>query len=145
MIYMKLNLCNTVHRWLSVQYNNKKTTFWVFIQLIRWARCDLYYIFTVIDSYRQKKKKKQTREWEGMGVILPGVERWGFPPSFFVGLGREEIKVCDAFWKQEMSPWSNAPPGLRTRSQILTFSHYLGSTHILNAFGRIQMSHFNLD
>ncbi len=32
-----------------------------------------------------------------------------------------------------------------TRSQRLTFSHYLGSTHILNAFGRIQMSHFNLD
>ncbi len=26
-----------------------------------------------------------------------------------------------------------------TRSQRLTFSHYLGSTHILNAFGRIQM------
>ncbi len=37
----------------------------------------------------------------------------GFSPSFFVGLGREEIKVCDAFWKQEMSPWSNVPPGLR--------------------------------
>ena len=28
---------------------------------------------------------------------------------------------------------------------LLCFSHYLGSTHILNAFGRIQMSHFNLD
>ncbi len=56
-------------------------TFWVFIQLIRWARCDLYYIFTVIDSYRQKKKKQQHgsgREWE---VILPGVER-DFPPVF---------------------------------------------------------------
>ncbi len=39
--------------------------------------------FTVIDSYRQKKKKKkQHREWEGMGVILPGVER-DFPPVFF--------------------------------------------------------------
>ncbi len=37
----------------------------------------------------------------------------GFSSSFFVGLGREEIKVCDAFWKQEMSPWSNVPPGLR--------------------------------
>ncbi len=36
-----------------------------------------------------------------MGVILPGVER-DFPPVFFVGLGREEIKVCDAFWKQEI-------------------------------------------
>ena len=42
--------------------------------------------------------------------------------------------VCDAFWKQEMSPWSNAPPGLKPVR-----------THILNAFGRIQMSHFNLD
>ncbi len=28
-----------------------------------------------------KKKKKKTREWEGMGVILPGVER-DFPPVF---------------------------------------------------------------
>ncbi len=79
-----------------------------------------------------------------MGVILPGVER-DFPPVFFVGLGREEIKVCDAFWKQEMSPWSNAPPGLRNPFSKTYFSHYLGSTHILNAFGRIQMSHFNLD
>jgi len=76
----------------------------------------------------------------------------GFSSSFFVGLGREEIEVCDAFWKQEMSPWSNAPPGLRNpfilnklKAKRLTFSHYLGSTHILNAFGRIQMSHFNLD
>ncbi len=79
-----------------------------------------------------------------MGVILPGVER-DFPPVFFVGLGREEIKVCDAFWKQEMSPWSNAPPGLRNPFSKTYFNHYLGSTHILNAFGRIQMSHFNLD
>ncbi len=81
-----------------------------------------------------------------MGVILPGVERDGIFPSFFVGLGREEIKVCDAFWKQ-----AKQTPGLKrhlaweTRSQRLTFSHYLGSTHVLNAFGRIQMSHFNLD
>ncbi len=62
-------------------------TFWGFIQLIRWARCDLYYIFTVIDSYRQKKKKTTTREWEGMGVILPGVERDGIFPQFFRGIG----------------------------------------------------------
>ncbi len=47
-----------------------------------------------------------------MGVILPGVER-DFSPVFSWVLGREEIQVCDAFWKQEMSPWSNAPPGLR--------------------------------
>ncbi len=47
-----------------------------------------------------------------MGVILPGVER-DFPPVFSWDWDWEEIKVCDAFWKQEMSPWSNAPPGLR--------------------------------
>ncbi len=82
---MKFNLCNTVHnRWLSVQYNNKNDI-WVFIQLIRWARCDLYYMFTVIDSYRQKKKKQQHgsgREWESFfrewnGIIL----------QFFRGIG----------------------------------------------------------
>ncbi len=33
--------------------------------------------------------------------------------SVQLGIGWEEIKVCDAFWKQEMRPWSNAPPGLR--------------------------------
>ncbi len=40
---------------------------------------DDLHIFTVIDSYRQKNKKTTTQEWEGMGVILPGVER-DFPP-----------------------------------------------------------------
>ncbi len=49
--------------------------------------CDLYYIFTVIDSYRQKNKNKTTREWEGMGVILPGVERDGIFLQFFRGIG----------------------------------------------------------
>ncbi len=69
----------------------------VFIQLIRWARCDLYYIFTVIDSYRQKKKKKtQHREWRGNGSHSSGSGTEDFPPVFR-GLGREEIKVCDAF------------------------------------------------
>ncbi len=29
-----------------------------------------------------------------MGVILPGVERDGIFPSFFMGLGREEIIFC---------------------------------------------------
>ncbi len=43
----------------------------------------------------------------GNGSHSPGVER-DFSSSFFVGLGREEIKVCDAFLEQEMSPWSNA-------------------------------------
>ncbi len=61
---------------------------WVFIQLIRWARCDLYYIFTVIDSYRQKKKKKKKhgtgREWESFFREWNGT---GFSPSFFRGIG----------------------------------------------------------
>ncbi len=70
----------------SVQYNNKKTTFWVFIQLIRWARCDLYYIFTVIDSYRQKKKKKKQH---GSGRELESFFRkWnGIFLQFFRGIG----------------------------------------------------------
>ncbi len=37
----------------------------------------------------------------------------GFSSRFFVGLGREEIQVCDAFWKQEMNPWSNEKPVLK--------------------------------
>ncbi len=74
--------------------------------------CDLYYIFTVIDSYRQKKQKNNNTGVGGNGSHSSR-SGTGFSPSFFVGLGREEIKVCDAFWKQEMSPWSNAPPGLR--------------------------------
>ncbi len=141
MIYMKFNLCI---RWLSVQYNNKKRTFWVFIQLIRWARCDLYYIFTVIDSYRQKKKKNNNTGVGGNGSHSSG-SGTGFSSSFFVGLGREEIKVCDAFGNRRWAPGLMRHLAWETRSQRLTFSHYLGSTHILNAFGRIQMSHFNLD
>ncbi len=50
------------------------------------SKNDLYYIFTVIDSY-QKKKTTTTREWEGMGVILPGVERDGISPQFSRGIG----------------------------------------------------------
>ncbi len=51
--------------------------------------------FTVIDSYRQKKQQQQQhgsgREWESFFREWNGT---GFSPSFFVGLGREEIKVC---------------------------------------------------
>ncbi len=67
-------------------------TFWVFIQLIKWARCDLYYIFTVIDSYQKKK----TREWEGMGVIFPGVER-DFPPVFLWDWDGKRLKFVMHF------------------------------------------------
>ncbi len=35
----------------------------------------------------KEKKKKPTREWEGMGVILPGVERDGIFLQFFRGIG----------------------------------------------------------
>ncbi len=48
--------------------------------------------FNVTDRFRQKKTT--TREWEGMGVILPGVDGTGFSPSFFVGLGRDGINFC---------------------------------------------------
>ncbi len=50
-------------------------------------RDDLYYIFTVIDSYRQKKKKKKKkhgsgREWESF------FREWnGIFPQFFRGIG----------------------------------------------------------
>ncbi len=91
MIHMKFNLC--IIRWLSVQYNNKKRL-WVFIQLIRWARCDLYYIFTVIDSYRQKKNNNTGVGGNGSHSSGSGT---GFSSSFFVGLGREEIKVVMHF------------------------------------------------
>ncbi len=61
---------------------------------------------------KKKKKKKQHGSEREIRSHFSG-SGTGFSSSFFVGLGREEIKVCDDFWKQEMSPWSNAPPGLR--------------------------------
>ncbi len=54
---------------------------------MRFTHCHYWHTFG-------EKKKKPTREWEGMGVILPGVERDGIFPQFFVGLGREEINFC---------------------------------------------------
>ncbi len=35
----------------------------------------------------KKTKNNPTREWEGMGVILPGVERNGIFLQFFRGIG----------------------------------------------------------
>ncbi len=73
-------------------HNDKKLHLFCFIQL-RWARCDLYYIFTVTGRFWPKK----TREWEGMGVILPGVEQFfrrigTALDIFFVGEGRERFE-----------------------------------------------------
>ncbi len=63
--------------------------------------CTFYFI-CIINVYMyfycnwqiSAQKKNPTREWEGMGVILPGVDGTGFSPSFFMGLGREEINFC---------------------------------------------------
>ncbi len=79
---MKFNLCNTVHKMAFSSINNKKTTFWVFIQLIRWARCDLYYIFTVIDSYKKKKKKKKPNTGVGGNGSHSSGSGPGFSSSF---------------------------------------------------------------
>ncbi len=78
---MKFNLC--IIRWLSVQYNNKND-FGFFIQLIRWARCDLYYIFTVMDSYRQKKNNNTGVGGNGSHSSGSGT---GFFLQFFRGIG----------------------------------------------------------
>ncbi len=51
-----------------------------------------YYIFTVTTDFGPKKKKKKEngsgREWESFFREWNGM---GFSPSFFVGLGRDEI------------------------------------------------------
>ncbi len=95
--------------WLSVEYNNKKTTFWVFIQL-RWARCDLYYIFTVTDRFWPKKKKNHGngREWESFFREWNGT---GFSPSFFCGSGTGEV------WKS--TPVSPSNGGAWNLTEIL--------------------------
>ncbi len=82
---MKCNVCVHCLSWLSVQYK-KIYIIWIFI-LLRWARCDLYCIFNVTERFRQKK---QTWEWEGMGVIFQGWERGGIFPQFFRGIGTFE-------------------------------------------------------
>ncbi len=44
----------------------------------------------------KKKQKTTTREWEGMGVILPGVER-DFPPVFSWDWDRKRLKFVMHF------------------------------------------------
>ncbi len=94
-------------------------------------------------NWQLSAKKTTTREWEGMGVILPGVER-DFPPVFSWDWDGKRLKFVMHFGNRRWAPGLMRHLAWETRSQRLTFSHYLGSTHILNAFGRIQMSHFNL-
>ncbi len=49
--------------------------------------------FTVTDRFRRKKQQQHGsgREWESFFREWTGP---GFSPSFFVGLGREEINFC---------------------------------------------------
>ncbi len=47
----------------------------------------MYYIFTVIDSYRQKKKKKKNTGVGGNGSHSSGSGRDGIFPQFFRGIG----------------------------------------------------------
>ncbi len=92
--------CTLCINWLSVQYNNKKIHFGFFIQL-RWARCDLYYIFTVTDRFRPKNKYNTGAGGNGSHSSGSGT-RQDFPPVFswdwdgkrlfFVGVGRERFE-----------------------------------------------------
>ncbi len=69
-----------LHEILSVQHDilgfystNKVGTLW-----------SVLYFYC---NWQLSAKKTTTREWEGMGVILPGVERDGIFPQFFRGIG----------------------------------------------------------
>ncbi len=105
------------------------------------------------------KKKTTTREWEGMGVILPGVGGTGFSPSFFVVLGREEINFCGSgtgeVW--EFTPVS--PPNKQLFIELLllltlifvkvTVFPFHGFSWIIDFFWHYEMathsdSHFDL-
>ncbi len=69
--------------WLSVQYNNKKLHVGFFFSTKVGTLWSVLYFYC---NWQISAKKKKTREWEGMGVIL-----LGFSPNFSVGLGRDEI------------------------------------------------------
>ncbi len=73
--------------WLSVQYNNKNPTFWIFIQL-RLARFDLYCIFTVTDSCQKNKTKKNNTGVGGNGSHSYWI---GTGRDFFCGSGTGEV------------------------------------------------------
>ncbi len=139
MIYMKHCLCTVQHciiRWLSVQYNNKKRHFGFYSTNKVGTLWSVLYFYC--NWQLSKKKKKKTQEWEGMGVILPGVER-DFPPVFSRDWDGKRLKFVMHFGNRRWAPGLMRHLAWETRSQRLTFSHYLGRTHILNAFGRIQI------
>ncbi len=107
----------------SVQYNNKKTTFWVFIQLIRWARCDLLLYFYCNWQLSKKTKKKTTtgsgREWESF------FREWerDFPPVFSWDWDGKRLKFVMHFGNRRWAPGLMRHLAWETRSQDLLFSH----------------------
>ncbi len=144
MIYMKFNLCNTVHNKMAFSSYITKNDILGFYSTNKVGTLWSVLYFYCNWQLSAKTKQKTTREWEGMGVILPGVER-DFPPVFSWDWDGKRLKFVMHFGNRRWAPGLMRHLAWETRSQRLTFSHYLGSTHILNAFGRIQMSHFNLD
>ncbi len=84
------------------------------------------FIFTVIDSYRQKNKKQKNNT--GVGVILPAVEQ-DFPPVFSWDWDGKRLKFVMHFGNRRWAPGLMRHLAWETRSQRLTFRHYLGSTH----------------
>ncbi len=91
-----------------------------------------YYILTVTDRFRQKKKKTQHgsgREWESFFREWNGT---GFFPSFFVGLGREEIHFCGS-GKGEVWEFTSVSPPVEERHIGLHITYYI-FMHLADAF-----------
>ncbi len=83
--------------------NNTIEDVWNYILgFIRWARCDLYYIFTVTDRFRRKKNNNNTGvggneshfSGSGTGRDFPPVFSWDWVGKrlIFVGVGRERFE-----------------------------------------------------
>ncbi len=129
-------------RWLSVQYNNKKR------HLGFYSNNKVGTLWSVLYFYcnwqLSAKKKKNSTGVGGNGSHSSG-SGTGFSSSFSWDWDGKRLKFVMHFGNRRWAPGLMRHLAWETRSQRLTFSHYLGSTHILNAFGRIQMSHFNLD
>ncbi len=143
-IYMKFYLCNTVHKMafssiitkndiLGFYSTNKVGTLW-----------SVLYFYCNWQLSTKKKKKNTEVGGNGSHSSGSGTGR-DFPPVFSWDWDGKRLKFVMHFGNRRWAPGLMRHLAWETRSQRLTFSHYLGSTHILNAFGRIQMSHFNLD